>query len=185
LKLPVKQTSHDFRDVVIDNNILYLTVGGVHQIFLAQPQDGKILNKWGTINSGSKPEEFNIPLGITIVHQHIYICDSYNHRIQVLNKTNGKFYHQIGSGKPSIEVGQFRNPSCIYNDFLEDIIYVGDAASVQLFRKNGVCIQRLGDGKSGPRIDQFNMIYAICIMDDRLFVSDDGNRRMNVFERLK
>jgi len=90
----------------------------------------------------------------------------------------------MGNGKLSTEKGQFYYPRSIYNYLLESLIYVGDRLSVQIFWKDGVCLQRLGDDNVGSKMNQFNGVFGICVVDDRLYVSDFRNERIQVFQVL-
>jgi len=172
----------NFRGLKIDGIILYLTIEEINQIFLCNPSDGKILNLYGTINRGSQPGEFTYPFGITVNNKYVYICDNENHRIQILNKENGKFSHQWGSGERSWEKGQFMYPYSIYRDLEEDIFYVGDGCSVQLFTKENICLQRIGDTTPGKRRNQFDSVESTCVVYDRLYISDSGNERIQIYK---
>jgi len=67
---------------------------------------------------------------------YVYICDCDNHRVQVLMKENGEFKSQWGRGlKQREELGEFSFPCVIYYDFNEQLFYIGDRYSVQLFEK--------------------------------------------------
>jgi len=181
-ELPKKEHSY-FRGLKLNNNVLYLTIRGIHQIFLCNPHDGKVLNKWGNIEGGSKQEEFNFPLGLTTNNKYLYLCDSENHRIHVLLKENGQFYQQWGNGKESTEKGQFTYPYCVVYYVEEEIFYIGDNCSVQIFSEDGTCIQRLGDTSTGDMMHQFNVIHGICVWGNRLCVSDVNNERIQIFRK--
>jgi len=171
-----------FRGLKVDNAILYLTINEVHQIFICNSFDGTLLNIWGGA-AGSKPSEFNYPRGLAVDNKCVYICDCDNHRIQILKKDKGIFVSQWGTGSQGTESGQFEFPNGIYKDILETIFYVGDSSSVQLFSKDGICFQRLGDREKGPTMNQFKVVYAMCVIEDQLYVSDWGNRRIQIFRR--
>jgi len=130
-----------------------------------------------------KNGEFNHPKGITVDNKYIYICDKANHRIQILVKDNGNFVSKWGNEKRSTEHGLFAFPFSIYYDLPEDLVYIGDLSSVQSFRKDGSCIQRLGDKEHGIKMNQFIMVFGICVMDDRLYISDNDNKRTQIFKK--
>jgi len=179
-KYSIKPLSY-FRGLKIDGDLLYLTMYNSHQIFLYKRQDGKLLKLWGRKDASSKQGEFKSPRGLTADNKYVYICDWDNHRIQLLHK-DGIFYTQWGKGVKSTQIGQFSFPFSIFNDFLEDTVYIGDQVSVQLIRK-GVCIQRLGSEERGSDMNQFNEVYGIYVMDNQLYVSDYANRRIQIFRR--
>jgi len=166
-----------FRGLKVDGNILYLTISGLHEIFSHNSQDGKLLKEFGS--EGSENGAFNYPLGLTVNNKYVYICDRNNHRVQILTKEDGIYFSKWGNGTKQ---GQFEDPRSIYNCLSEDLIYVGDSCSVQIFRRDSICIQRLGDKESGTKMNQFNIVYGICVMYDRLYVSDWNNHRIQIFE---
>jgi len=75
-----------FRGLKLDSNTVSLTIHGLHQIFLCNCQDGKILKEFGTVFSGTKDGEFHYPYGLTVDNKYVYICDNENHRVQILTK---------------------------------------------------------------------------------------------------
>jgi len=170
-----------FRAIKIDDQTLYLTIFGKHCIFLCNSFSGNILKIWsgankkeekkdGSIGSypypaGKNQGEFNYPHGLTVTHKYVFICDSYNHRIQILTKDNGKFFNQWRKG--------FSYPKSIYYHDFEEIFYIGDYNSIQLWT-NDMCIQRFNSPGS--------QIYGICVIDDRLYVSDYNNKRVQIFK---
>jgi len=172
-----------FRGLKYDDNILYLTIGGKQQIFLCDPSNGTILNKWGTVTGSSKSGSFDYPFGLTIHNKCLYICDCDNHRVQILYKESGQYVDEFGSGE-GIEKGELKEPSSIFYCKIEEIFYVGDLYSVQLFLKDKICIQRIGDVGSGNKMDQFNDICGICVIDDQLYLSDSNNKRIQIFRPI-
>jgi len=173
-KFPTLPSFAGFRGLKVDGHSLYLTIQGQDQVFVCNSQDGKILNQFGNQLKG--------PLGVTVDNKYIYICDRFNHRVQILTKETGIYFSQWGEEKGTGQ-GQFYLPRSIYYQILDDVIYVGDWMSVQIFRKDGVCIQRLGEATSGSQINQFDAVHGICVMNDRLYISDGNNERLKIFKR--
>jgi len=66
----------------------------------------------------------------------------------------------------------------------ENILYVGDSVSVQLFTSEGTFLSRLGDKNVGKKEGQFEGAWGLCCVRDRLYVSDWGNSRIQVFQRM-
>jgi len=148
---------------------------------LCNSQDGKLVKEFGTIEIGSSNGQFYYPFGLTVDNKYVYICDSFNNRVQILIKENGEFVSKWGKGEASLELGQFSCPNSIYHHLSENLIYVGDNYSVQLFRKDGVCIQRLGEKEFEKRMNQFCGVSGICVMDDRLYIDDCDNKRIQIY----
>jgi len=62
------------------------------------------------------------------------------------------------------------------------MFYIGDHKSVSLYESNGKCLQRIGTEVNGSGMNQFNYVYGICLCNEELYVSDAGNRRVQVFQ---
>jgi len=170
-----------FRGIKADGQVLFLTIYEYHQIFVCNSQDGKVVNKWGTETMSSKQGEFNYAMGITADNQNLYICDCDNHRVQILTKNTGLFVTQWGSD--GRDLGYFRYPFSIYHCLIEDMFYIGDNYSIQLFSPDGYCHQRIGGRIKGPKMSEFSGVYGVCVIDDQLYVSDYENARIQIFFR--
>jgi len=170
--LPLKP---DFlsRGIKVDKEILYLTMANLHQIFICHKQNGQVITKWGNTAESEKEGEFARPRGITVDNSFVYVCDSGNHRIQILTKGQGSFVSQWGGNGNE----QFMHPLSIYNDWADEIFYIGDYYSLQLFTKEGICIQKFG-AKEGNKMDS---VRGAAILDDRLFVCDYENQGIQIF----
>jgi len=182
-KLPVYSALY-LRGIKVDNTIVYITVRGYNQIYICEANTGKLLFKYGQKDPETDSEkigEFMDPLGLTINTDSLFICDYGNHRIQILGKNTGKYQRQWG-GKQSKEIGKFSNPISIYRDIENEIYYVGDQFSIQLFGQNGVCIQRFGEVTEIFTMKKgLNGVYGISIGNGELFVSDSNRDRIQVF----
>jgi len=160
-----------------DNGILYVTISGIHWVYVYK-ENGEIKTWIGPNNPSIKEAEFNDPSGITVNEQYIFICDYENNRVQILLKNkNYLFYKQFG--KKGKENAEFMWPSSIY--YWEDVVFVGDNVSVQLFTNESIFIQRLGHNDYGSDCGKFRLAWGICIICDCLYVSDTDNRRIQVF----
>ena len=139
--------------------------------------NGKLIASIG--QQGSKPLEFNVPVGVTIspISGHIYVVDYYNHRIQVLNP-DLTFSYSFGS-KGSAE-GQFRLPWFIAIDN-QGLVYVSDTGNhrVQVFTSKGNYISRFGTYGCGPG----KLLYptGLVINNNLLYVAEYGNSRVSIF----
>jgi len=166
----------------VDGITLYLIMNErseLGRILFCNSQDGKTLGEFGNVY-GPGDGEFKIPSALTVDNKYVFICDYQNHRIQTLTKENKFYFSKLGDGIPSTEQGQFNYPGCIYHHLSDDLIYIGDFRSVQLFSKDGVCIQRL-DGY-GTQMNQFSRVVSICVMDDRLYVGDRHKGLIQIFK---
>ena len=95
---------------------------------------------------GSKEREFNVPHGVTLYDNRVYVCDCYNHRIQVFD-LDLNFIRSIGSrGKGR---GEFNALQDVKFDSSGNM-YVAecDNKRVQVLDVNGCFIQAFGqEGK--------------------------------------
>jgi len=131
--------------------------------------------------SGIKKGEFNSPEGITYDNNFLYICDYNNNRIQILTKSGKFFTLWGGEDKDDGKKSPFRFPYAIYHYFIEDVICIGDNDTVQIWTKDGVCLQRLGEAITGTTYP-FSCVYGMCIMNNRLYITDGENHRIQIFE---
>jgi len=138
--------------------------------------DGKVLEKWGGTHLSNNKGEFNSPRAITIDNNYAYICDSLNDRLQLLTKEKGTYVTEWGNGLLSF-------PTSIYYYKDDSLFYIGDRRSVQLYTREGTRVQRLGEGDFGFGMHEFNLVYGIAIMEDKLFISDSSNKRVQIFKR--
>ena len=131
---------------------------------------------------GSGRQQFNDPAGIAIspITGQVYIADSGNHCIQVLNP-NLTFSHSFGMvGSAN---GQFIAPRDIAID-RQGFVYVTDFGNhrIQKFTPSGKFVAQFGWKGSGP--GQLYMLHGITIDTagtGLVYVSEYGNHRVSVF----
>ena len=129
-----------------------------------------------------RPLQFNTPDGIAIspIKGQVYIADSHNHRIQVLNP-DLTFSHSFG--RLGLANGQFKYPKGIAID-CQGLVYVADFGNnrIQKFTPNGKFLAQFPSYGSGPR--QLNCPRGITIDTagtGLVYVSEGGNHRVSVF----
>jgi len=80
---------------------IYFTIEHSHEIFVFA-KDGKQISRYGSGNymgeMGSSHQDglFNEPRGITVNKNYIYVCDCWNHRVQLLLVGDGSFFFTVG-----------------------------------------------------------------------------------------
>jgi len=164
----------------VDINVIFISIQTQNQIFVYS-KDGKVKTQLGPVAGGTRRGEFNAPRGLTRDKNFLYVCDYYNHRCQSIGKDDYQVSRVWGS--EGAEPEQFSYPYAI--TFYEDIIYVGDQHGVQVFSStDGTFLQKIGDRKEGTAEGQFKASWGICILGDRLYVSDKWNGRIQVFKRM-
>ncbi len=135
---------------------------------------------WGSYGSGDG--QFNYPKGIAVDGQgRVYVADSINHRIQVLDASGRTVLTVGGEGNAP---GQFREPWSVAVD-AEGFIFVADTWNhrIQKFDANGTFITQWGVfGDTVGALGATNVFYGprdVAIdRDGNVLVSDTGNKRI-------
>lgn len=122
--------------------------------------------------------EFNYPTHITFSQSAVYVNDTMNHRIQAFTFAGlpVSAFGENGDGS-----GQFALSKGIGVDS-QDHIYVADGVSnyVQVFDEDGRFL--LAFGGMGLQAGQFRIPSGIYVFDDKIYVTDSQNNRVQVFE---
>lgn len=151
---------------------------------------GQFVGSWSAQDGGVAfaRSDAGGPTGITVSPdgQLIYVCDTWNHRVVVLDQT-GRMVREIGSyadtndsADPSVEPGFFFGPRDIA--VADDEIYVVDTGNerVQVFGLDGTFKRAFGGFGSEP--GQLIEPVGIALgQDGRVYVADSGNGRIAVF----
>ncbi len=142
----------------------------------------------GSVNFGSTNEGLG-PTGIAVGYDGlIYVADTWNHRVVVLN-SNGEAVREFGSFGDTADApdattqqGLFFGPRAIAVTGNE--IFVVDTGNerVQVFSPDGTFVRAWGGKGDGP--SQFSEPVGIVVgPDGRVYVADSGNGRISVFQR--
>jgi len=102
--------------------------------------------------------------------KYLYICDQSNYRVQVLNKENGNFITKWNDGR-----------QCIYVSILlyENLLYIGHRSGIQIWTKKGEYLQACGSFGGGK--EEFDWVSGICVVNDKLYMVDQKNDRIQVW----
>ena len=127
--------------------------------------------------SSSADGEFNSPQGITTTITHLYIADTDNNRIQILD-INGTYVSKFGS--QGTADGQFNSPRAITTTTTH--LYIADTENhrIQIFDINGTYVSQFGS--EGTADGQFNSPQGITTNGTHLFVADTENHRIQIFD---
>ena len=123
---------------------------------------------------GSKEGEFDVPRGLALHNNQVYVCDHNNHRIQVFD-LDLNFIQSVGSyGKGR---GEFDAPIDLKFD-PDGYMYVAEHGNrrVQLLDRNGHFIRVFGEKGNGI------FPSALNIFDKYVYVSDYGDDCVVVYE---
>ena len=161
--------SHDGHILVTDDHHLQkLTI------------EGDCLTSVGSGKKGHGPLQFCHPKGITVHHTtgQIFIADTDNHRIQVLNNdlTYSHNFGKLGSARK-----QFKYPYDVAFDN-EEYLYVVDHHNhcIKKFTPKGQYISQFGSYGSNP--GQLKDPTSIIIDNNIVYVSEYGNNRVSIFD---
>jgi DNA-binding beta-propeller fold protein YncE len=134
-----------------------------------------ILGHIGKRGGGSQPGEFRYPSRIAILGDDLYVLDSGNSRIQVLD-LSGHVRRQIPLAEANLSDG-------ITVDAKKNI-YVTDNQinTVNIFDRNGQFVHKFGI--RGAKAGEFNQPSGLWIdsAHRNLYVADTGNHRVQMFE---
>lgn len=179
-----KEVLNNPSGMVIDDakGRLYVVSSRTHRVEVFS-LSGKHLFGFGS--RGPEPGMFNYPMGIAMDNMgDLYVVDSANFRVQVFNG-EGVFIREFG--RLGAEPGTFSRPKGVATDFMGNV-YVTDAAfnNFQIFDPMGRLLLFIGaSGTTGP--GEFSLPAGIAIdrQFNRIYVADQLNRRVQVFEILK
>ena len=142
--------------------------------------EGHCAKSVGSSKAGNGPLQFNSPVGITVhpTTGEIFIADTYNHRIQVLN-SDLTYSHNFGKRGSSSE--QFNCPWDVTFDN-ERYLYVADSNNhcIKKFTSTGQYISTFSS--RGSRPGQIKDPTYIIIDNNLLYVSEWGNNRISIFD---
>ena len=131
---------------------------------------------------GAEPGQFNYPTNIARDREgQLYVADSMNFRIQIFTP-QGRYissFGQLGDGS-----GDFNRPKGIAVDS-DGHVYVVEGLQdvVQIFDREGRFL--LSFAEPGHGDGELWLATGIAIVDDRIYVADSSNGRVQVFEYLK
>jgi tripartite motif-containing protein 71 len=156
------------------------STGGNNSIQTSSPT-GVPLARWGTL--GSRPGQFNTPVGIAIDQQgDIYVADVANHRIQKLSSTGQPLiqWHTVGTGigENNTEIGYDLALDASGNVYLSELHPFGPGNDrIEKFSPTGGRLAQWGGSGSGN--GQFNQPFGLTLdSKGNVFVVDTGNNRI-------
>ena len=165
--------------IVADNDRLHVVDTLAHRIVTFSP-DGRALGSFGS--RGAEPGQFNYPTNIARdTAGRLYVTDSMNFRLQILTRDGRHIssFGRLGDGS-----GDFNRPKGVAVDG-DGHIYVVEGLHdvVQIFDRDGRFL--LSFAGPGHGDGDLWLATGIAIADDRIYVADSSNHRVQVFEYLK
>jgi DNA-binding beta-propeller fold protein YncE len=144
-----------------------------HIIFVMDER-GKVIHRIGKRGSGDGPGEFRLPSQVIVANGELFVLDSGNARVQVLD-LEGHFLRAINLGYADRRTGL-----AVDN---QDNIYVSDPLlnQIQLFRQEGQRVWTFDLGTiKGPNLGHPSALWADA--GRRLYVVDSQSNRIGVFQ---
>ena len=166
------------RGVAVTNDG-HILVTDEHRLQKLTPE-GHCIMSVGSSKTGSGPLQFNTPIGIAVhpTTGQIYVADSNNHRIQVIND-DFTYSHSIGS--KGTAPGQLNYPWDVALDGVGNV-YVCNTCNhcIDVFTSDGKYLRRFGSRGSGDG----QLVYPSSITIDThnmVYVAEYHNHRISVF----
>jgi len=141
---------------------------------------GRLLTSFG--QRGEAPGEFNFPTHLAFAAGELYVTDTMNHRVQVLDAATGAPLRSIGTR--GLYVGNLVRPKGVAVDS-EGNVYVIESYYDHLlvFDRTGRFL--MGFGGVGQGSGKFYLPAGVWVDDrNRVFVADMFNGRVMVFQFL-
>jgi sugar lactone lactonase YvrE len=192
-QLPSGWSHGDVAGVATDSrDRVYVFNRGEHPVIVYEA-DGRFLGSWGE-------GVFTRPHGITIHDDVVYCADDTDHTVRVLT-LEGKLLRTLGNLNQPSDTGYspegrtnllsikrggepFNRPTRLAVA-PDGELYVSDGygnARVHRYSADGQLLQSWGEPGHGP--GQFNLPHSIWVhTDDRVFVCDRENDRVQIFDR--
>ena len=190
LRHAVPATVQGFTDVAVDASGNIWATDWAHHVLQFDSSGAYVKQLFGDASSGQGNNQFNTPSGLAFDSAgRLYVSDTYNHRIQVL-QADGTYLATIGvTGQAGDDDLHFNEPRHITIDS-NSRLYVADSSNhrIQILDLAGFPtvnhIATIGaSGVSGEDDEHLNTPsgVAVDISRERIFVSDGYNRRVQVF----
>ena len=157
---------------------LYVVDTMRHKVVIVSAS-GQVIDTFGSRGSGDG--QFNFPTNIArAADGRLFVTDAMNFRVQVFEAT-GQFVR--GFGRLGDASGDFEKPKGIALDSAGHVYVVeGLHDVVQIFDEGGRLL--LSFGGSGAGDGQLWLPSGIAIHQDKVYIADSSNRRVQMFEYL-
>ena len=142
--------------------------------------DGRLIRSLG--KRGDLPGEFNFPTYLAFVEGELYVTDTINARIQVIDGLTGHSKRIIG--QRGLNIGNLVRPKGVAVD-ADGNVYVVESYHDYLlvFNRNGEFLLPIGG--TGAGVGQFYLPTSVWVDENnRIFVADMFNSRVSIFQYL-
>jgi predicted membrane-bound mannosyltransferase/sugar lactone lactonase YvrE len=159
---------------------IYVADSGNHRIQHLST-NGEVLDVWG--GYGDTDGRFNEPWGLSVGPDgSVYVADTWNHRIQKFSPS-GEFLTAWGYFGQAENAMAFWGPRDVSVDSSGQV-YVTDTGNkrIVVFDADGNFITQFGS--VGYELGQFDEPVGLAVSQNRVFVVDTWNQRVQQFEKL-
>ncbi|MCK4717564.1 MAG: 6-bladed beta-propeller, partial [Thermoplasmata archaeon] len=176
-------------DVAVDGEgRIYMVDRGNHRIQIFDGEGTYLYTLGVKGKSGCDHNTFSYPCGIHVHGERVYVADTYNHRIQIFDLDGGYVYTLgiVGQAGPGDDAFDSPKDVAMGDD---GRIYVADYGNhrIQIFDglDDSIADDTIGiTGVSGTNNSVFNLPYGIAVEGNKIYVSDSGNHRIQIFDGL-
>ena len=138
-------------------------------------RDGRLIKSVG--QEGNKEGEFNVPTGLRLHNECVYVCDQSNHRVQIFDLELNfiRTFGSRGSGR-----GEFNSPFDLDFD-VEGNMYIANYGNnrIQVLDTRNQFVRQFGHEEGEGRL---KLPSAVHVIGQFVYVSDEGHHRISVFE---
>ena len=159
-----------------------IATDGRGNVYIASAHKVQKFNRFGEVikstgRKGGNDGEFNLPWGIRYHNDQVYVCDSYNGRVQVFD-SNLDFIQSFGTHGDG--PGQLNDPRDIDFD-CQGNCYVVDYKKDQIlvFNEDGQYLHPFDQGRQGK--SELKDPEGICVCGGYVYVTEWRNNRVSVF----
>jgi len=143
-------------------------------------REGRLLSTWG--RRGERAGEFNYPTHLAWAAGELYVTDTMNSRVQVLDGATGAVRRTLG--ERGLYVGNLVRPKGVAVDS-QGNVYVVESYHDHLLVFDRLGRFLMGFGGVGAGTGRFYLPSGVWVDDhDRVFVADTFNGRVAVFQFL-
>ena len=129
---------------------------------------GEVVKSVG--KGGRNVGEFDCPEGVRYHNHQVYVCDTYNGRVQVFD-SNLNFVQSFGQLKEPMDIDFDTQGNIYVVDYSKDQVLV--------FSEDGQYLRHFGQREQGK--GELSCPQGLCVSGDHAYVTEWGSHRVSVF----
>ena len=162
--------------IAADDNGSFYVVDAETSLLMKFTPDGALVKKIG--GRGRRVREFQLPGGVSVYRDRVYVCDRGNHRVQIFT-TDLEYIEKFGDQGQN--PGNFDFPVAAAFDRMGDL-YITDCNNhrILVFNQDGHYIRTFGSpGEEGGKLRR--PAFIEIDPEDYVYVTEEQNNRITVF----